>query len=178
MKNLVRLLVVFGLIPLAQAAWPDGVEPFATSALQSRSKTKATGTVDFGRAQDGVLVRIQLRNVKPGLHALHVHANGNCAAADASSAGDHFNPTGRHHGAPSDIDRHVGDFGNIEVGANGEANAEMRFANVTGFDWKDFVGRSVVLHAGADDLKSQPAGNSGARIACGVIRASNTRAAR
>lgn len=152
--------------------------PFATTTMMPKSGARATGTVDFAKAGHDVVVTIELRDVPPGKHGLHVHANGDCSAADASSAGGHFNPTGRHHGSPTDIDRHVGDLGNVEAGTDRRVHAEVRLGKIKGFDWSDFVGRSLVLHENADDFVTQPSGNSGKRIACGVIRSVGSRAAR
>ena len=106
----------------------------------------------------------------PGNHGFHVHEFGDCTAADGSSAGGHFNPTNQPHAGPDADARHVGDMGNIEADASGAAKLDyldhsMSLAN----DDRSIIGRSVVVHAKADDFKSQPAGDSGARVACGVI---------
>src|SRR5438034_4625224 len=132
--------------------------------------SKVSGTVTFTEVADGVQVHAELTGLTPGKHGFHVHEFGDCSAADASSAGAHFNPTNQPHAAPDATARHVGDMGNIEAETSGAAKLDyldhhMSLAN----DDRSVLGRSVVVHAKADDLKSQPAGDSGARVACGVI---------
>jgi len=117
-----------------------------------------------------VLVEARISGLTPGLHGFHVHERGNCTAPDGSSAGPHFNPHSGAHGGPESSSRHAGDLGNIEAGANGVAvyRAEVRGISLgTGVD--SIIGRSVIVHEKPDDLSSQPAGNSGARLACGLI---------
>jgi Cu-Zn family superoxide dismutase len=106
-------------------------------------------------------------------HAIHVHEKGDCSAADASSAGGHFNPTGQPHGRPDAGPHHVGDMPSISADAQGVArvNLHVQGMSLGGPSTTDIVGRAVVVHAQGDDYTSQPAGNSGARIACGVISA-------
>src|SRR5213596_424193 len=160
-----------GLIALAQtpaaksAALSKGI-----SVLHSTAGNKVSGTVTFTPVADGVQVHAELTGLTPGKHGFHVHEFGDCSAADASSAGAHFNPTNQPHAAPDATARHVGDMGNIEAETSGAAKLDyldhhMSLAN----DDRSILGRSVVVHAKADDLKSQPAGDSGARVACGVI---------
>lgn len=107
-------------------------------------------------------------------HGVHVHEAGDCSAANASSAGDHFNPAGKQHGDRSGPERHAGDLGNVKADAAGDVATviDIPSLSIDGAE-NGVVGRSVVVHAKPDDLKGQPAGNSGARIACGVIRADN-----
>jgi len=129
-----------------------------------------SGTVTFTEVADGVQVHAEITGLTPGNHGFHVHEFGDCTAEDGSSAGGHFNPTNQPHGGPDADARHVGDMGNIEADASGTAKLDyldhsMSLSN----DDRSIIGRSVVVHAKADDLKSQPAGDSGARIACGVI---------
>src|SRR5216117_2141232 len=132
--------------------------------------SKVSGTVTFTEVADGVQVNAEITGLTPGNHGFHVHEFGDCSAPDASSAGAHFNPTNKPHAGPDAAERHVGDMGNVEADASGAAKLdyvdhEISLAN----DQRSVVGRSVIVHAKADDLKSQPAGDSGARIACGVI---------
>lgn len=148
-----------------------GAGPRATANLEPRSGSTASGTVTFAPAGEAVRVRVDVTGVAPNsVHGFHVHENGDCSAADASSAGGHFNPTGAPHGGRSDATRHSGDFGNVTANASGEIHEEFTISFVTtGEGASSVIGRSVVLHQDPDDLKSQPAGNSGKRIACGVI---------
>ena len=103
-------------------------------------------------------------------HGLHIHELGDCRAPDASSAGGHFNPQGSEHGGPEDAIRHAGDLGNVRSDANGLAQSEITVTGISlGTGGDSIVGRSVIVHAKPDDLTSQPSGNAGPRIACGLI---------
>jgi superoxide dismutase, Cu-Zn family len=158
---------------LQAVRWPDGTKPFAQATLTPKSGSSVTGTVDFAKASDGLLVRAYLAHLKPGKHGIHVHEKGDCSAPDASSAGGHYNPTGGIHEGPMGAMRHEGDLGNIIADRDGNARLEEKVKNLSSpafRGWSDIVGRSVVVHADADDYVTQPAGNSGARVACGTIR--------
>jgi superoxide dismutase, Cu-Zn family len=142
----------------------------ATATLESKSKSKVTGTVTFTKVGDEVQVVADIENLSPGKHGFHIHEKGDCSAADASSAGGHFNPTHQHHGGPTSAEHHAGDLGNITADASGKAHLDWTGKlSLTGAD--SIIGKSVVVHEKEDDLKSDPAGNAGARIACGVIEA-------
>ena len=182
--NPFRTLLI-GLIFLSLGAFIAQAQPEEKSAAPlkaiavlypSKSGSPAvTGTVTFTEVADGVQVHADLTGLTPGNHGFHVHEFGDCSAADASSAGAHFNPTNKPHAGPDATERHVGDMGNVEAGASGKATLEYVDHQISlTNDERSVIGRSVVVHAKADDLKSQPAGDSGARIACGVIgRAKN-----
>jgi len=143
----------------------------ATAKLEPKSGSNVTGTVTFVQRRDLTEVLVDIENLKPGKHGFHIHEKGDCSAPDASSAGGHFNPTHQHHGGPSTAERHNGDLGNIEAPASGKVHWESEFKmNLKGPD--SIIGKSVVVHEKEDDLKTDPAGNSGARIACGEIHAS------
>ncbi len=143
----------------------------AAAKLESKSGSRATGTVTFTKMGDEVAVVADIQNLTPGKHGFHIHEKGDCSAADASSAGGHFNPTHQHHGGPSTAEHHVGDLGNIEADSSGKAHLDWKGKmNLSGAD--SIIGKSVVVHEKEDDLKTDPAGNSGTRIACGVIEAS------
>ena len=119
---------------------------------------------------DEVQVSAKIENLTPGQHGFHIHEKGDCSTADAASAGGHFNPTHQHHGGPNTTERHAGDLGNIDADASGKAHLDWKGKlKLSGDD--SIIGKSVVVHEKADDLKTDPAGNSGARIACGVIEA-------
>jgi superoxide dismutase, Cu-Zn family len=167
MKTIIISLVTLGaLATLAQAQ--DVTK--AVAKLEPKSGSQVSGTVTFTKSGDQVEVVADLQNLKPGNHGFHIHDKGDCSAPDAASAGGHFNPTHQHHGGPNTAERHAGDLGNIVADSAGKAH----------LDWKgkldlsgpnSIVGKSVVVHEKEDDLKTDPAGNSGARIACGVITA-------
>jgi Cu-Zn family superoxide dismutase len=143
----------------------------ATAVLAATKGNSVTGTVNFTQKGDVVLVEAKVTGLKPnGSHGFHIHEKGNCSAPDAMSAGGHFNPSTSQHGGPSGTSRHGGDLGNLKADAGGFAQLSIEVAGISlGTDANSVIGRSVVVHAGPDDLKSQPAGNSGARVACGLI---------
>jgi len=144
----------------------------ATAQLESKSGSQVTGTVTFTKVGDEVQVVADIQNLKPGKHGFHIHEKGDCSAADAASAGAHFNPTMKHHGGPANLEHHTGDLGNIEADASGKAHLDWK--GKLSFSGKDsIIGRSVVVHEKEDDLKTDPSGNSGARIACGTINAAD-----
>lgn len=144
---------------------------FGRANLEARSGSSTTGIVEFARSDKGIEVRASVSGATPGKHGFHVHEKGDCSSADASSAGEHYNPLGHKHGGMSSTNRHVGDFGNLEVDENGNGTYRAFLSTPKGkkFSWDSFVGKSVIVHASADDLKTQPSGNSGDRVACGVI---------
>src|SRR6202163_4010734 len=142
----------------------------AVAKLEPKSGSKVTGTVTFTKTGDEVEVVADVENLKPGKHGFHIHEKGDCSAPDAMSAGGHFNPMHEQHGGPHTAERHVGDFGNIEADASGKGHLVWKGKlDLSGPN--SIIGKSVVVHEKEDDLKTDPAGNSGARIACGVIAA-------
>ena len=146
----------------------------AKAVLESKSGSTLTGEVTFTEKQGGVEVNIKLKGAAPGPHGIHLHDKGDCSAADAASAGGHFNPDKTSHGAPDSDPHHSGDLGNITVGAKGTGELKLMVKGLTVADGAhSVVGHAFVVHASADDFKSQPAGNSGARFACGVVKAVN-----
>jgi Cu-Zn family superoxide dismutase len=160
-----------GLIALAQTpATKSLTSSKAIAMLHPTAGNKVTGTVTFAPVADGVQVHAEIAGLTPGKHGFHVHEFGDCSATDATSAGAHFNPTNQPHAGPDVAVRHEGDMGNVEADASGNAKLDYvdRQISLTN-DAKSVIGRSVVVHAKPDDLKTQPSGDSGARIACGVI---------
>jgi Cu-Zn family superoxide dismutase len=144
----------------------------ARAQLQPTQGNSTRGTVDFSLDASTMSIHVRLAGLDPGAHGLHIHEFGDCSTPDGSSAGEHFAPDHDPHGAPGDPPpaHHLGDLGNITADADGGAEARMQDdeLQLTG----DFgvVGRAVVVHVGEDDLKSQPSGNSGDPVACGVVR--------
>jgi Cu-Zn family superoxide dismutase len=132
---------------------------------------KIKGTIKFTQEANGVHIVADVSGVKPGKHGLHVHQNATCGAPPFKEAGDHLDPYGMKHGCASDNMRHLGDLGNIVVGANGKGHLDTVVTRISLSDpYHLIVGKAIVLHAGEDDCKTMPAGNSGDRIACGVIK--------
>lgn len=160
----------FSLIVLAACASLN--RPTATATLAPTTGSSASGTVRFVQLADGsVQVTVDATNVPPGVHGFHVH-EGNQCGADGMLAGGHFNPTGTPHGAPHDPARHAGDFGNVTADAGGRVHAQFTTTGITVESGaSSVVGRAVILHANPDDLETQPTGNAGGRIACGVTAA-------
>ncbi len=141
----------------------------AVAVLQPTQGSKVQGTVTFTKSDDGVQVEAKLTGLTPGSHGFHVHEFGDASSPDGKSAGGHFNPTNNPHAAPDADKRHVGDLGNIEADATGAANYSRLDKGLAFQGPTSILGRGVVVHAKADDLKSQPAGDAGDRIAVGVI---------
>lgn len=144
------------------------------AVLHPTDQHSAKGTVRFRRDGDAVVVTIHVEGLSPGEHGFHVHELGDCSAPDASSAGGHLAPFAAPHGARGAERRHVGDLGNITADARGVATAEfidsrIALQGVALQQAASILGRSVVVHEGRDDLVSQPSGNAGARVACGVV---------
>lgn len=158
-------------------AAPTEPEPSPTitsdiAAAQLTGPSGASGAVTFTQEAEGVHVVAQVQGLPPGPHGFHLHAVGTCEGPDFKTAGDHFNPTNAPHGAPAAPAHHAGDFGNIEVGADGTGNADFTTTMLTlgGGAGNDAIGKAVIVHADKDDLTSQPSGNAGARVACGVVQ--------
>jgi Cu-Zn family superoxide dismutase len=128
-----------------------------------------SGTINFTKVQGGIRVVADLEGLAPGNHGIHIHEFGDCSAADGTSAGGHFNPMNEPHAGPADKMRHVGDMGNIVADENGKAHLDYVDTDMSFEGMHSIIGRSVIVHAGQDDLKTQPTGNSGARVGCGVI---------
>ena len=119
---------------------------------------------------EGVHFTGKITGLPPGPHGFHIHENGDCSAPDASSAGGHFNPAGVNHGRPDAEPHHAGDLGNIEADASGNAEVNIHVNGVTLAEGANSIkGKAVIVHAAADDYATQPTGNAGARLACGVI---------
>jgi superoxide dismutase, Cu-Zn family len=130
------------------------------------------GTIEFSRRLDSIVIDVMLTGLEPGPHGFHVHEHGDCGGAEASAAGDHYSPLESLHGAPRDgaRERHAGDLGNVVADASGSVDTTLE-DSLLQIDYEYGVaGRAIVVHAGADDLESQPSGNSGPPVACGVIR--------
>ena len=143
----------------------------ANAMIASSSDSGVTGVAVFTQNGDQITLTIEIQGATPGLHAVHIHANGDCSSPDGTSAGGHWNPTGVAHGKWGEGEFHLGDIGNITVGADGIGRITLTtdlWEIGTGSD-VDVVGRGIIVHAGADDFTSQPSGDAGARIGCGVI---------
>lgn len=146
----------------------------AVSDLHSASQEKMIGLVKIKDYKDHFKIEVEVSGLKPNSkHGLHIHENGICEGPYYKTAGDHFNPYKHAHGRPDSKKRHIGDMGNIETDANGIGKNVIILPKQKMDDLNLIIGKSVLLHAGADDLKTQPSGNSGDRIACGLIKPVN-----
>ncbi len=170
MRTLAAISLLICTTALAIGA--DATKPAAAAGIAVIQPTEGnhiSGTVRFTPEGDKVHVVGDLEGLTPGAHGFHIHEFGDATAKDGASAGGHYNPGGAPHAGHDAKARHAGDLGNIEAGADGKAHVDV---SVDGFSidgTNAIVGRSVVVHAKADDLTSQPAGNSGPRIGVGVI---------
>lgn len=142
----------------------------AYAIIKPTSGSRVIGTVSFHKVDGGVRILADVAGLSEGKHGFHVHEHGDCSAADGSSAGGHFNPTGAKHGGPDSAERHVGDMGNLEANEEGFAHYDQINSLMELNGKNSIVGKSIVIHEGEDDLVTQPTGNSGARIGCGEIR--------
>ena len=127
------------------------------------------GTVTFTKVDNGIRVVADIKNLKPGSHGFHVHEYGDCSAEDGTSTGGHFNPHTMPHSGPNADQRHVGDLGNIVADESGQAKLDVVDSHLSFEGPASIIGRAIIIHAGEDDLKTQPTGNAGGRVACGVI---------
>lgn len=150
----------------------EAAPAIAEAMLQPTEGNETAGTVRFEQTPEGLAVQVDLTGLPPSSeHGFHVHEVGDCSAPDATSAGDHYNPEGHAHALPNGEARHAGDMGNITADENGEVHTSI-VVDTMSLDGSapSPVGRAVIVHANPDD-GSQPTGNAGARIACGVVEA-------
>jgi Cu-Zn family superoxide dismutase len=165
-----RLAILAGCVWLAACSHMSLRSPAATATLAPTKGNQAAGTVNFVQRGSTVFVDAHITGLSPGPHGFHVHEKGDCRAADGSSAGGHFNPAGTPHAGPDSAQRHAGDLGNLVADASGVAVYRVQVTGISlGTAADSIIGRAVIVHAAADDLRTQPSGNSGARVACGLI---------
>jgi len=166
------MLATLGLAAVAYAADKHDHEHEAVqineavAVLVPMKNSGVSGTILLKQEKGYVLVTGEVSGLKPGKHGFHIHMFGDLRAADGISAGGHYNPHGHPHGGPESKEKHEGDLGNIDANDKGVATINAKADHV---ELHHIVGRSLVVHGDADDLKSQPAGNAGPRIAVGVI---------
>ncbi len=146
----------------------------AIAEIKPASGSDVNGSVSFKPGPDSELmqVEIKLSGLKSDSeHGIHIHESGDCSAADGSSAGGHFNPYNVSHGAPDADAHHAGDMGNVTADAQGEVDTTLSFDFLTFSGPANILDKAVIVHSEGDDLKSDPAGDAGDRVGCGVIAA-------
>jgi Cu-Zn family superoxide dismutase len=170
MKKLALLSIPL-LLVLATGCRSAKNGPMAMAMLHPTSGSQAVGMVHFQQMADGsVEVKVDLKNVPPGVHGFHIHDKGDCGD-NGNAAGGHFNPTSMPHGAPDAVSHHAGDFGNVTADATGTVSTTFTTHSITvAAGANSVVGHAVILHGNPDDLTSQPSGNAGPRIACGIVQ--------
>ena len=142
--------------------------------FESKSKSTVTGTATFVEKNGKVTFESKIAGLSPGIHAIHIHEKADCAAADGSSAGGHWNPTFKKHGKWNEAEFHKGDIGNFTADEEGNGTIKMstdEWCIGCADETKNILGKGLIVHAGADDFTTQPSGNAGARVACsGLIK--------
>ncbi len=176
-ENIRTLLLATACASLLGAAWaqeaPSFTPPIAHAHLLPTQGSNVLGTVVFTKVAKGLQIHAHVLNLQPSQqHGFHIHEKGNCKSPDGSSAGGHYNPEGKAHGAMG-ADHHAGDLPALQANELGIADAHLLLTdlNFGNGGAKDIAGLSLIVHAQPDDYKTQPSGNSGPRIACGVIQA-------
>ena len=171
MKQTLGFLIIAALVAGCTTMGASG--PTAVAVLEATKGNTAGGTVSFFQKGDKVVVIARVSGLSRGNHGFHIHEKGDCGSGDGMSAGGHFNPHGKMHGHPSVPDHHAGDMQMLVADGYGDANLTVELDAITvGSGPADVIGKSVIVHQDPDDFKTQPTGNSGARVACGVIRKS------
>jgi Cu-Zn family superoxide dismutase len=164
------LCTLAGVAVVAGSAFAMSGGSSAVADLAPTTGNAAKGTVTFTPRGDKVAVSAKVSGLAPGEHGFHIHEKGDCSSGDGMSAGGHFNPFGKPHGNPSGMERHAGDMPMLMADGSGNATLEVVLDTITIGGNGDIVGRAVIVHKDPDDFKTQPTGNAGGRVACGVIR--------
>lgn len=134
------------------------------------NNAKVKGKLHLSKTKNGILIKGKIDGLSRNKQAIHIHEFGDCSAKDGSSAGGHYNPTKKKHGDPKNTEHHAGDLGNLVSQKDGSAEINSYYNNITlnGY-FSPVIGRSIIIHGNEDDFKTQPSGNSGVRVACGII---------
>jgi Cu-Zn family superoxide dismutase len=169
----IQHLWIAGALFWAGAAFGQAV-PATAHADFVNAKGEKIGTATLTQVAGGVRVEIAIANLRPGRHALHIHTTGRCDVPDFMSAGKHFNPGGKQHGRDNPLGAHAGDLPNFDADSQGRGRATVTAMGVTLGEGANSLfhpgGTALMVHAAADDYKTDPTGNAGSRLACGVIQ--------
>jgi Cu-Zn family superoxide dismutase len=173
-KDFMRRVFIasFALLSVSACAWLQP-GPSALAQLTATKGNTVNGFVKFVRTGDAVVISGEVQGLAPNSeHGFHIHEKGDCSSGDGLSAGGHFNPAGKAHGSHDSSEHHAGDLASLKADANGVARFSYASTAVSvGSGSADVIGRGLIVHRDADDFKTQPTGNSGPRLACGVITA-------
>ncbi|HSH37454.1 MAG TPA: superoxide dismutase family protein [Chthoniobacterales bacterium] len=169
MMKMNALLAIVSLCVSAVSTYAADDVQKAIAVMSPTAGSKVSGTVTFTKAGNGVKIVAELNGLTPGKHGFHIHEFGDCSDPKAESAGGHYNPTQSPHAGHDAEKRHVGDMGNVEADASGKGRLELTDENMEFTGDKGILGRALIVHEKADDLQTQPTGNAGGRLACGVI---------
>ncbi|MCI4442119.1 MAG: superoxide dismutase family protein [Lentimicrobium sp.] len=171
-KIIFSIVLIIAVIIGCKTKGNSGDSKNLNITFESKSNSKVTGTATFTEKKGKVIFVAKLSGLNPGIHAIHIHEKSDCTAADGSSAGGHWNPTFKKHGQWGVGEYHRGDIGNFIADEKGNGTITL-----TTDEWcigcedatKNILGKGLIVHQGADDFVSQPAGNAGARVACSAI---------
>jgi Cu-Zn family superoxide dismutase len=166
------LLAATAAVLLAACQTTPDSAPIASAGLTPTKGNKTIGEATFEQTGNKVKVSVFVQGLKPGQdHGLHIHEKGDCSSGDGMSAGGHFNPFGKPHGPQGSANRHAGDLPSLKANKAGRANVQVELDQISVTPGPgSIVGRALIVHADPDDFKTQPTGNAGARLACGVIK--------
>ena len=171
-KIIISAVIVIGLLLACKSSTLTDKPKTVTLVFETKSNSGVTGTAVFTEKDGFVTLEAKLSGLKQGDHAIHIHEKADCSAADAASAGGHWNPTFKKHGKWTDAEHHKGDIGNFNASWNGDATVLFKtdeWCIGCGDANKDILGKGLIVHDKPDDFVTQPSGNAGARVACSAI---------